>query len=183
MNAKFSKILNLGCGRDPSLPEALSVDCEESLKPDVVHDLTVFPWPFENNTFEQIYCKDILEHLPETVRTLEEIHRIATPRARVLITTPHYSCANAYTDPTHVKHFGLGSMDYFTGDQALDFYSKVRFRKVKQELYFYPGLKNKLIWRLARRFPKFYEEHLAWIFPAFFIAWELEVLKPENEAT
>ena len=40
---------------------------------DVVHDLRVFPWPFENGKFDEVYMKDVLEHLPDTLRTMEEL--------------------------------------------------------------------------------------------------------------
>jgi hypothetical protein len=108
---------------------------------------------------------------------MEEIHRVARAGAKVYIATPHFSCANSYTDPTHRHHLGFFSFDYFTGQNQWDFYTKVRFRKVNAALIFYPKLKNKLIWRIANKWPAFYEEHLTWIFPAWFMSLELEVIK------
>ena len=42
---------------------------------------------------------------------------------------------------------------------------------------FYPTLVNKLTWRIANRYPEAYERRWAWIFPAWFLSIDLEVLK------
>lgn len=171
------KILNLGSGQDASLPGAVCVDFNPETRPDIVHDLNKTPWLLESNAFDAIYCRDVLEHLNDLVPVMEEIHRVGRKGGTVTITTPHYSCANSYTDPTHRHHLGLFSLDYFTGENQWGFYSKVRFKKTKVFLHFYPNLKNKIIWRIANRWPRFYEEHLAWIFPAWFMSFELEIIK------
>lgn len=171
------RILNLGSGKDRSITDAVTVDINPSTSPDVIHDLNNVPWPLDDDTFDIIYCKDIIEHLGDIVKTMEELHRVARAGARIHITTPHFSCANSYTDPTHRYHLGFFSFDYFTGQNQWDFYTKARFKKVKAGLVFYPKFKNKLIWRIAKRWPAFYEEHMAWIFPAWFMSFELEVLK------
>lgn len=171
------RVLNLGSGKDRSIAGAVTIDMNPHTSPDIVHDLNRVPWPFDEGTFDAIYCKDVIEHLEDVVKTMGEIHRIARAGAKVYITTPHFSCANSYTDPTHRHHLGLFSFDYFTGENQWDFYTKARFKKVKAALVFYPKFKNKLIWRTANRWPAFYEEHLAWILPAWFMSFELEVIK------
>lgn len=171
------RVLNLGSGKREAVPGAVSVDIAPGIKPDVLHDLNGYPWPFEDDTFDAVHCIDVLEHLDDIVRAMEEIHRVSRPRARVDITTPHFSCANSYTDPTHRHHLGFFSFDYFTGENQWDFYTRARFRKVKADLVFSPKAKNKLVWRLAKRWPAFYEEHLTWILPAWYMHFELEVVK------
>jgi SAM-dependent methyltransferase len=171
------RVLDLGSGRRGTVPGAVSVDVAPAVKPDVLHDLNTFPWPFDDDTFDAVRCLDVIEHLDDVVRAMEEIHRVSRPRARVEITTPHFSCANSYTDPTHRHHLGFFSFDYFTGGNQWDFYTTARFKKVTADLVFSPKAKNKLVWRLANRWPAFYEEHLAWIFPAWFMRFELEVVK------
>jgi SAM-dependent methyltransferase len=170
-------VLNLGSGKDASLSDAVTIDINPNTLPRIVHDLNKVPWPFEDDVFDAIYCKDVIEHLEDAVKTMEEIYRIARAGAKVYITTPHFSCANSYTDPTHRHHLGFFSFDYFTGENQWDFYTKARFKKIQADLVFFPKLKNKLIWRIAKRYPAFYEEHLTWIFPAWFMSFELEIIK------
>jgi SAM-dependent methyltransferase len=171
------RVLNLGSGKREIGTAAVSVDIAPGVRPDVVHDLNSYPWPFGDDTFDAVYCIDVIEHVDDVVRAMEEIHRVSRPQGRVTITTPHFSCANSYTDPTHRHHLGFFSFDYFTGENQWDFYSRARFRKVKAGLVFYPKAKNKLVWRLANRWPAFYEEHLAWILPAWYMHFEMEVVK------
>ena len=108
---------------------------------------------------------------------MEEIHRVSRRGARILITVPHYSCSNAFTDPSHCHYFGWFSFDYFTGQHGHDYYTEARFRCRSRRMYFHPSLINKLIWRLASRWPAMYERGWAWVFPAWFLSFELEVVK------
>jgi hypothetical protein len=49
------------------------------------------------------------------------------------------------------------------------------------EIIFQPRLLNKIVWRLANRFPRAYEERWAWIFPAWFVHAQLEVVKKAGD--
>jgi hypothetical protein len=108
---------------------------------------------------------------------MEEIHRVAADGAVVKITVPHFSCANAFTDPTHRHYFTAASFNYFTGDNEFDFYTDRRFRKQAARIVFAPTLVNKLIHRLASRWPAEYERRWAWMFPAWYLYFELVVVK------
>lgn len=171
------RILNLGAGRDRSAPGAVTVDRSARTNPVIVHDLDRYPWPIETASFDVIICKEVIEHLTDIVRAMEEIHRIGRPGARVEIATPHFSCANSFTDPTHRHHLGWFSFDYFTGANQWDFYTPARFKLVQRRLHFYGRFKNLHVSWLANRCPRFYEEHLTWIFPAWYLSFELEVTK------
>jgi hypothetical protein len=124
-----------------------------------------------------VLAYDVIEHLDNVIAVMEEIHRVSAASAIVRITLPHFSCANAFADPTHRHCFSWFSFHYFTGENQWAFYTNRRFRSVSSHLYFYPSLVNKLIWRLANRYPEAYERRWAWIFPAFFLGFELEVIK------
>jgi SAM-dependent methyltransferase len=138
------------------------------------------PWPFPDDRFEVVHAYDVVEHLDDIVAAMEEIHRVCKHGAVVRIMVPHFSCANAFTDPTHRHYFSVASFNYFTGDNEFDFYTDRRFRKRKAEIIFAPTLINKVVWRLAKRFPAEYERRWAWMFPAWFLAFELEVVKPNQ---
>jgi SAM-dependent methyltransferase len=169
--------LSLGSGLDRSLDGAVTIDVNPRTHPDIVHDLNVVPWPLPADEFDEVLCRDVIEHLDDVVRTMEEIHRVAKDGAKVVIITPHYSCANSYTDPTHKHHLGLFSFDYFTGGNPWGFYSERRFRKIRTQLAFFGHYKNLHVSWFANRFPRFYEERLAWIFPAWYMVVELQVVK------
>lgn len=171
-----SRTLNLGSGLKP-IAGAVNLDITPVTRPDVVHDLNVLPWPFDTDTFDDVRANDVIEHLKDIVATLEEIHRVSRHGAVIRITVPHFSCANAFTDPTHRHYFGYFSFHYFTGENEFPFYTAARFRRRSSQLVFHPTLFNKLVWRLAARWPAEYERRWAWLFPAWFLSIELDVVK------
>lgn len=171
------RVLDLGCGKLKASPGAFTVDISPQAEPDVVHDLDETPWPLPSGQFDVIHMRHVVEHLDNIVKAMEEVHRVARPGARVVIVTPHYSCTNSYTDPTHRHHLGLRSFNYFTGESGYDFYTSVRFKTVRKELRFNDWPFAWLMRRIARKWPLYYEERLCWLHPALEMEIELEVVK------
>ena len=91
---------------------------------------------------------------------------------------PHFSCANAFTDPTHRHYFGYQSLHYVTDEHGHSHYSQlVRFRRLETKILFYPSLANKLVHRLANARPLAYEKRWAWMFPAWYLYYRISVVK------
>lgn len=176
MKDGMKDVLNLGCGRQP-MDGAVNLDISASVGADVVHDLRRVPWPLPADTFREVYAYDVIEHLDDVVGVMEELHRICRPAARIHITVPHFSAANAFTDPTHRHQFSCFSFDYFEASHALSFYSRARFRRTRGQIVFYPSLINKIVHRLANHWPGEYERRWAWMFPAWFLSIDLEAVK------
>ena len=114
---------------------------------DVVHDLRQFPWPFDDGQFDDVYMKDVLEHLPDTIATMEELHRITRPGAKVYITVPYWNSCTAVGDPTHVRLFNESTFEFFDPrtNQCKErpYYSTARFYKKRLGICiipFYPVL-------------------------------------------
>lgn len=172
------KILSVGCGKRKAEPNVLRLDISSEVNPDIVWDLNNYPYPFEDCTFTVIECLDVIEHISDIPRSLAEFYRILGPRGLVKITTPHFSCANSFVDPTHRQHLSFFSFDYFCEGNELRYYSRARYRIVSRHIQFQGGRFNRyLISRLANRYPKAYEQRWAWIFPAWFLYFELEAVK------
>jgi SAM-dependent methyltransferase len=172
----MEEVLNLGCGRR-RVEGAVNVDLTARTGPDVVHDLNVRPWPLPADHFREVWARDVIEHLEDTFGIFEEIHRVARAGAKVHVTVPHFSSADAYSDPTHRRFFGRASLDFLDGSHENSFYTAARFRERAARIIFRPTLTNRLVSRLANRRPAAYERRWAWTFPAWFIYFELEVLK------
>ena len=173
--------LNLGSGKayDRS---AVNLDVTPATSPDVVHDLDVVPWPFPDDRFDRVAAIDVLEHLRDPLGAMNEIHRVSRAGSVVRIALPHFSCANAFSDLTHRSFFGFYSFDNLTGESPHDFYSPRRFRMRRREIVFDRRPVNKLVRRLANRRPRAYEQHWAWMLPAWFLSFELEVVKAGDTA-
>jgi SAM-dependent methyltransferase len=95
--------LNLGCDLDYR-KDWINLDNYEG-RADVVHDLNIFPYPFEDNVFEYIYASHVVEHLEDVPRVLKELWRISKEGGVIEIKVPYYNNYNAFRDVTHIRYF------------------------------------------------------------------------------
>ena len=58
-------------------------------------DVDLASLPFESNTFDFVFCGDIIEHLYNPNHLLKEVSRILKPHGKVLITTPNLGAWHA----------------------------------------------------------------------------------------
>ena len=177
--------LDLGCGKNKR-PGSLGVDVVWNDQIDVVHDLNRYPYPFEEGQFDDVLMDNSLEHLDDIVKTLEELWRICTPGAKIVIKVPYFRSHFAI-DPTHKHYFASHSFYYF--DPRHDFhhryrYSNIAFFHVEEVIFdkdYGYTLLQRLPMSLVRRFanaqPMRYEEHLGHLFPMHCIDFRLRVLK------
>jgi hypothetical protein len=175
----MEEVLDIGCGTRKAEPQAVGIDKSAGSVADVVWDLDAFPWPLESNRFARIHMSHIIEHVADVMRTMAEVHRVATADANVFITTPHFSSHNSYADPTHVRHLAASSLDHLTGKDFATFTgSPFRFEVVSVELTFGGNFVLDNLGRaLARANLKWYERHAAWVLPALDIRGRLRAIK------
>lgn len=170
------RALDIGAGTAARLPGAVRLDAARGVEPHVVADLDA-GLPFRDSSFERVGAYDVVEHVADLVALVTEVHRVLRPGGAFEITTPHFSSANAYADPTHRRALGLRAFDCFEDGHEHAFYAAARFRKRRAALFFHGRLAGRLLAALARRWPDLYERRLAWVFPAWFIVFELEAVK------
>ena len=103
--------IDLGCGRwKPA--GFIGVDCSPNPQVDVVADLNR-RFPFADHSVELIRGHDVVEHLPDRIHTMNEIWRIAQPKATVDILVPSTDGRGAFQDPTHISFWNLNSFRYY----------------------------------------------------------------------
>jgi hypothetical protein len=175
--------LHIGCGPSTKLGD-VGIDVLPGPAVDVVHDLNVFPWPLADDAYDRILAIDVVEHLANVVRTMEEIHRVARPGARVRIQVPTLTSRSFYTDPTHVRGFGYRSFDYFVPGKPYRHYgyTPVAFELVEAKFVRLSsgrllGRLDRVVEALANRYPDVYESRMAFIYPMSALHFELAVIK------
>jgi SAM-dependent methyltransferase len=171
----MAELLDIGCGRAKT-PGAIGIDILPAPGVDLVHDLNRVPWPLEENRFDTVICSHVLEHLGDIVATLNEIHRVSRPGARVKITTPHFSSLNSWEDPTHTHHFARRSFSFFDSENA-HCYTDRRLKTTRLEVTFGGGLWALLGRAQYRIFPELWEKHFCFLWRARNLLVELEVIK------
>ncbi len=100
--------LNLGCGFDIR-PDCINADGFTECNPDLLLDIEQHDWPFEDNRFDYILMKHVLEHVgkdfPAFSRIMQNLYRIISPGGIIEIHVPHYRHETYWSDPTHVRAF------------------------------------------------------------------------------
>jgi len=168
-------ILDLGCGRRKS-PGAVGLDLNPAPGVDVVADVQA-GLPFAEGSFTEVRLRHLVEHVPDLVRLMSEVHRVCRPGALARILTPHFSAAASYRDPTHVHHLSVRSFEFFCQTAPEDFRPlNFRYELVSQRIIF--GRKGRLgLCAWANRHPGLYEQHLAFLLPALEVEVVLKVVK------
>ena len=122
--------LDLGCGTAKT-PGAVGLDVVPLEGVDVVGDMSERPYPFAADTFDAVYLNDVIEHLPNTIKTMEEMYRICKPNARVYIRVINWNSRYAAMDPTHVTYFTERTFDFFGKRVGRSYYTRARFDVVQ----------------------------------------------------
>ncbi|MBI4829957.1 MAG: class I SAM-dependent methyltransferase [Candidatus Lindowbacteria bacterium] len=159
-----STTLHLGCG-NKKVVGALGIDFNPKSQADLIHDLSVFPWPLESDTFDRVICAHVLEHLDDIVRVMAELHRVCKDGAIIEIRTPHFSNVHSWDDPTHRYHFTTASFDYFQKGHSFS-YCDVDFEISERKLTFGGSIINIPARLLCAISLRFYEKHCAFMMPA-----------------
>jgi SAM-dependent methyltransferase len=137
---KTNKITKLNIGSCADYREdCINLDINKQYNPDVIWDLTKFPYPFKDDTFTGVIVHDILEHMQKPVEILEELYRICKDGAEIEIMVPHWSHYTAWTDLTHYREFCIKSFDGWEREKGgkYGYYSnKANFSIPKKEYQF-----------------------------------------------
>jgi GT2 family glycosyltransferase len=109
-------VLEFGCGAKKTVPQAVGVDmipqgqeipdlCNATSVADVVADVTG-PLPFDNDSYETIIARHVLEHCVDTVKVLREWGRILKHDGRLVIAVPNEKLRHTIPmDYQHVRAF------------------------------------------------------------------------------
>ena len=113
----MTAILNLGAG-NRIIGDAINHDLIKH-RPEiaVAWDLNNLPWPWPNDSFDQIVARAVLEHLRiNLVQSLDECWRLLRPGGQLFLKLPHWQSDISHQDPTHYWFFSLASLDQFDPD-------------------------------------------------------------------
>ena len=182
--------LNLGGGLS-DLKGFYNVDLVRLEGVDIVADLNEPLGLLPDNSVSHIYSSNTLEHVSNLLGFLSEMHRICRHGARCEIIVPHFANPYYYSDPTHVRQFGLFTMHYFLSrDQQWrravpSYYSEIKFKLLDATFHFYKDtlfdhLTTPLVqWVVnGNRFLQhLFERRFCWLWPPAHIRYVIQVEK------
>lgn len=135
------KVVDIGCGhkRDPKATVGLDY-YRWGPWVDIVHDVTKFPWPIPDGTFDAAVSHQCIEHLPNDGRVagddlffrfFDEVWRILRPGGRFSFDTPDYRSHDAWSDPTHRRTFHPNAFTFLWDANRDSLYPRKRWELVE----------------------------------------------------
>ena len=175
--------LDIGCGNSKR-EGFIGVDVLNLDNVDIIHDLNTFPYPFKENSVDEIWLDNVLEHLKEPLLVLEELYRCSKPGAKITVAVPYFRSFYSTIDPTHRNFFGVNWFSYFDPTHLFNQkyqYSHAKFKVNKLEFdYEWNGKAkffHKYLTKFANKYPWKYEANLSHLFPLNSLKYELQVIK------
>ena len=149
------RLLDFGCGRKPyenlfSVSEYVGLDMEQTghnhrnSKVDVFYDGKHIPFPDES--FDALFCGEVLEHVFDPELVLPEIRRVLKRGATALLTVPF--CWNEHETPFDYARYSTFGIKYLLekhGFEVLEVQRSGNFVQVNFQLwalYFYELFKG-----------------------------------------
>jgi len=149
---KGQRLIEIGCGRGEFLYNfkelgltVNGIDCEECASDFLKNieirctDLEKGSIPFDDETFDVVFSKSVIEHMQDPTNFLHEIHRILKTGGIAIIMTPDWvsNMKIYFDDYTHRTPFTVTSMQ-----DALKMFG---FRNVCSELFY----QLPILWRFS----------------------------------
>ncbi len=120
LNEDMEMKLNLGCG-NKIYDGYVNVDKFDVYDVDIMHDLEKFPYPFNDNSVDEILLSHVLEHIGQApdlfIKILKEFYRICKNKALINIAVPHPRHDDFISDPTHVRPITVLGLSLFDKSQ------------------------------------------------------------------
>ena len=130
-------IINFGSG-NTKMKGAINVDHIKLKYVDKVFDFEKFPYPFKENSADEIHMYFVLEHLDKHLEVMQELHRILKRGGLLYIRVPHgSSCYGQWGEFTHKRGYGYGSFDIFEPSSKRSYYSNIRFKILKKKCKYF----------------------------------------------
>lgn len=124
--------LLLGCGRSrqkrlaskesSKWKKLVTLDMNPDVGADIVHDLNIMPYPFEDGKFDEIHAYDVIEHLGTQgdfvsfFRFFDEVYRLLKPGGMFYCITPSWDGLWAWSDPGHTRIISEGTIHFLDQD-------------------------------------------------------------------
>jgi predicted SAM-dependent methyltransferase len=133
--------LDLGCG--PSKKKGfIGIDKISLPGVDYLTDIEKGFSFLPDNSVDEIYSSNFLEHIDNLELFMKECHRIIKPGGTMNVFVPHFSNPWFFSDYTHKRFFGLYTFLYFSDSnhkykrKIPEFYTDFKFHIIEQKLIF-----------------------------------------------
>lgn len=99
--------------------------------------------PFANGVIEEVKMINVLEHIQDVISVMEEIWRVCSDDAYIVVRVPFWNSVDFAIDPTHKSRFHFSTFDFFDPDtprgRKREYYSQANFTLKKIHAYIRVG--------------------------------------------
>lgn len=137
------------------------LDIDPDCGADVVHDLNVLPYPFEDGEFDEIHAYNILEHCGSQgdveffFAQFNELGRILRPGGMLAGVVPGLESPWLWGDPGHTRAITLDMLQFldrsFYGDGRTQSEAYLKLLTCSWRIEWHEVLENKLLAFVLRR--------------------------------
>lgn len=100
--------LHVGAGREDRREGWTNLDIADWDGVDIVADITDHI-PLEDDTVEEMLASHVIEHIADPLAAFQELWRVAKDGCTIEVHVPYGTSDLAWTDPTHVRPYFMGS--------------------------------------------------------------------------
>lgn len=143
--------LNIGCGYN-KMEGFFNIDKAKEVNPDKVVDIEK-GLPFEDNSVEYIYCKQVLQHVSPCKLSfvIDEIIRVSKNKAILELIVPFDNIINRSSISNH-RCFTWNSFSHLEENALRNYYHKAKFKRIHKDTHLlikaffclFPFLKSKV---------------------------------------
>jgi SAM-dependent methyltransferase len=127
-------ILNLGCGSNWNSWKKNAVNVDIRLPANQIVDLSIFPWPWDDNSIDTIFASHILEHFQDQEKFLSECHRILKPGGILRLNLPHSSSVSSVGCMGHYRTYSYSAISDYLSREGFYLCKSKRFETICQRL-------------------------------------------------
>lgn len=149
--------LNIGCGLDIK-KGWVNLDSHNKNGADIIFDLNNIPkerLPFDDESFDYIYCSHVLEDFIEPIVIIDEFIRICKIGGKIEIKTP-FETNNNLTNIRHKSLFTLSKLNSLAETWGYNSYGGDYKLKVEELYYYADNGSNKTIQLIKKGIANFY---------------------------
>ena len=113
---KEKQIITIGTNKNWT--QLITLDNNLECSPDIIHDLNIFPYPFEDRMFDELHAYEVLEHCGKQgdheffFKQFGEFSRILKKGGMMYGSVPEYSSPWAWGDPSHTRVITAGTLSF-----------------------------------------------------------------------
>jgi predicted SAM-dependent methyltransferase len=106
--------ISIGSG-EKRIEDYINCDYDKNANPDYCFDLEKDPFPFDDNSVDEVLASHVLEHLGDGYfHCIKELYRVCKHNAIIHVFVPHHRNDNFADDPTHKRPITVRGLKLFS---------------------------------------------------------------------